>query len=46
LRRCGNIANGYEETLQAKAGGWVDVNRSIQLFDEDIEAVEAGLARL
>jgi hypothetical protein len=32
--------------LQAKAGGWVDVNRSIQLFDEDIEAVEAGLARL
>jgi hypothetical protein len=32
--------------LQAKAGGWVDVSRSIQLFDEDIEAVEAGLARL
>jgi hypothetical protein len=32
--------------LGAKAGGWVDVSRSIQLFDEDIEAVEAGLARL
>lgn len=34
------------KSLQEKAGGWVDVSRSIQIFDEDIEAVEAGLARL
>ena len=32
--------------LREKAGGWLDVSRSIQIFDEDIEAVEAGLARL
>jgi hypothetical protein len=34
------------KSLQEKAGGWVDVSRSIQIFDEDIEAVETGLARL
>jgi hypothetical protein len=34
------------KSLQEKAGGWVDVSRSIQIFDEDIEAVEAGLAKL
>lgn len=34
------------KSLQEKAGGWVDVSRSIQIFDEDIEAVEAGLAGL
>jgi len=34
------------KSLQEKAGGWVDVSRSIQIFDEDIDAVEAGLARL
>jgi hypothetical protein len=34
------------KSLQEKAGGWVDVSRSIQIFDEDIEAVEAGLLRL
>ena len=34
------------KSLQEKAGGWVDVSRSIQIFDEDIEVVETGLARL
>ena len=34
------------KSLQEKAGGWVDVSRSIQIFDEDIEAVETALARL
>ena len=32
--------------LEAKAGGCFDVSRSIQLCDNDIGIVEAGLARL
>jgi hypothetical protein len=33
-------------SLQERAGGPFDVGQSIQLCDEDIEVVEAGLARL
>ena len=33
-------------SLQRKAGGWFDVSRAIRACDEDIDIVEAGLARL
>lgn len=32
--------------VQEKAGGYFDVSRSIEIYDRDIAAVEAGLARL
>jgi hypothetical protein len=34
------------ESLQERAGGCFDVSRSIELCDDDIVIVEAGLARL
>ena len=32
--------------LQEKAGGCFDVSRAIEVYDNDIAALEAGLARL
>ena len=34
------------KSLQERVGGYFDVSRSIELCDDDIAIVEAGLARL
>ena len=34
------------KSLQEKAGGWVDVSRSIQIFDDDIEARRGGTCEI